>query len=73
MNYAQPKLITRLIHKRDVKHRMTMEDDDGFLMKAMLPLYAKMSRATGELPNKWRNMGSDWLTHEQAKGCMFNA
>ena len=73
MKYAQSNLIIRLIRKRDIKSRMVLDDGDGFLMEAMLPLYAKMSRAKGGISNEWRLSDSGWLTLEQAKGCMVNA
>ena len=50
MKCAQSDLIVVLIRNRDVKYRMMVDDDDSFLMEAMLPLYAKMRRAEGEKP-----------------------
>ena len=48
MKYAQYDLRVGLIRNRNVKTRMMLDDDDSFLMEAMLPLYAKMSRVKGE-------------------------
>ena len=73
MKYARSDLIAVLIRNRDVKYRMMMDDDDSFLMEAMLPLYAKMMRVTGEIFNERRLLELNWLTNEQAEGCMFNA
>ncbi len=54
MKYSQSNLIVGLSRNRDVNYRMTMEDDDGFLMQAMLPLYAKMRSAKGGISDEWR-------------------
>lgn len=73
MKYAQSDLIVVLIRNRDVKYRMMVDDDDSFLMEAMLPLYAKMKLVKGEISDERRLLGFGWLTFEQAEGCMFNA
>ena len=73
MKYAQSDLIVGLIRNRDVKYRMMVDDDDSFLMQAMLPLYAKMRRAKGEIADECRILELNWLTIEQVEGCMFNA
>ena len=73
MKYAQSDLIVVLIRNRDVRYKMMVDDDDSFLMGAMLPLYAKMRSAQGEISDERRLLGLDWLTFEQAEGCMFNA
>ena len=73
MEYPQSDLIVGLNRKRDIKHRMMLDDDDSFLMEAMLPLYAKMKRLKGEIFNEWRLLELNWLTTEQAEGYIFNA
>ena len=52
---------------------MMVDDDESFLMRAMLPLYAKMRLVKGEISDERRLLGLDWLIFEQAEGCMFNA
>ena len=61
MKYAQPNLIVGLIRDRTVKHRMMLDDDDSFMMEAMLPLYAKMRRAQGKISDEWRLLKLNWL------------
>ena len=64
MNYAQSETIFVLIRIRDVKYRMMVDDDDGFLMESMLPLYDKMRRVEGEISDERWLLELDWLTFE---------
>lgn len=73
MNCAQSNLKFGLIRTRDIKYRMVVDDDDNFLMESMLPLYAKMRLVKGEISDDRWLLELDWLTLEQAKGCIFNA
>ena len=52
---------------------MMVDDDESFLMGAMLPLYAKMRRVKGGISDERGLLGLYQLTFEQAEGCMFNA
>ena len=64
MGYAQSGPISVLIRIRDVKYRMMVDDDDGFLMESMLPLYDKMRRVEGEISDKHWLSELDWLMFE---------